>query len=650
MSKHRTLFVELEEAVGRSDLVTVRRLLGEGASPMRPISSRGGGPPLLYLALDGPTEIVAELLRAGANPLERLPMSETVLYNTLRTTHRDRPKLAEFEMMRRHLGKSFDALRADPVLLTLAAGAGHIALVRELVSDGRNPDVALASAAVHGRQDVVAFLLDRGAEIDRHGSDRVTPVMAAAMRGHASLTHLLLARGANHALGHLDDSKWTLLHAAASGGLASVIAECLDRGDQVDALTKDDETPIRIAIRGGHTEAVRTLLERGAAVNPSAGKRSTLIGLAYMAKRESLIPILREYGARAPRRRAPGDKTAWGISSALRDPATTTALVVDRIPDDFPFERMPRLKRVKGRVSRWNPSLGRLPLLEKLHLPGGGIEAIGPEIGEFGRLRELLLQGNKLVDLPEDLGNCTALRVLSLHTNLLTALPESLRRLVNVTALHLSENRLKRFPESVTGLGKLTHLCVSRNLFRSLPESIGALRALRELLLSSLRLREIPASISDLRRLEVLDLSYNELGEFPRPLLDNPPPALTKLDLSGNPVRVVPSLESMTKLTKLVLDRTLISALPDLSGCTELTHLNLAGSGLRAIPASIGSLSKLCRLDVSDTPIDRLPESIHGLASLKYVNLNETRVPKSHVDALQESAPWVEIVWHAEDE
>jgi hypothetical protein len=55
---------------------------------------------------------------------------------------------------------------------------------------------ALNCAALHGQEQVVRFLLERGADIESQAEDRSTAVLAAASRGHTAIVGLLLQRGA----------------------------------------------------------------------------------------------------------------------------------------------------------------------------------------------------------------------------------------------------------------------------------------------------------------------------------------------------------------------------------------------------------------------------------------------------------------------
>lgn len=97
---------------------------------------------------------------------------------------------------------------ADPIrhrrALGTAISEGNIAEVRRLVRDGatlngRHPDTGstpLGDAAFHGEQEIVTFLLNRGAQASHSSRDGNTPLHTAAFLCRTELVKLLLERGA----------------------------------------------------------------------------------------------------------------------------------------------------------------------------------------------------------------------------------------------------------------------------------------------------------------------------------------------------------------------------------------------------------------------------------------------------------------------
>ncbi|KAJ1452792.1 ankyrin repeat-containing domain protein [Pelagophyceae sp. CCMP2097] len=166
---------------------------------------------------------------------------------------------------------------AEPALLT-AARAGDAELVRTLIAqaaaldetgedDGVTP---LSAAAERGHLAVVALLVKWGADVHRGDGDvddleyKSTPLHAAARGGHVAVLDLLCRAGAD--MDHPDGCGLTPLHSAAEAGHVGTIEALVDLGADVDAEGQG-ETPLHIAALAGHAAAVAALLGRGAEVD-----------------------------------------------------------------------------------------------------------------------------------------------------------------------------------------------------------------------------------------------------------------------------------------------------------------------------------------------------------------------------------------------
>ncbi len=307
-------------------------------------------------------------------------------------------------------------------------------------------------------------------------------------------------------------------------------------------------------------------------------------------------------------------------------------------------------------------TLSCLTSLQSLTLSGNLLTALPPEIGKLGALTLLALGGNQIAELPREIGSCSSLRSLTLSENALAALPIELGRLQKLRTLRIDGNpSLARLPDSLCELralealsagacalrelpGRLGELCAlstlqaKDNRLEGLPTSVGELQRLRTLGLSGNRLRMLPAALGACAALRVLSLSANRLLEVPSELRglhkleelrldDNPlrtlpptlPPALRVLGVSVcTGVRSLPaSLGSLSQLTQLAVGAARLQALPE-STCqlVSLRTLVLSGNVLGALPSAMGSLTSLTALEVSDNRLVRLPESVGALSEL----------------------------------
>jgi ankyrin repeat protein len=132
--------------------------------------------------------------------------------------------------------------------LSLAAGGGHLEIVRLLLAHGAdlNPvsadGSALLMAAYGGRETTVALLLEHGADPNVASKSGETPLMAAAFKGLTQIGRMLIDAGAG-------------LDARTTTGTT----DFFNTSPPVCG-----ESALHLAAAYGHREFVVLLLERGA--------------------------------------------------------------------------------------------------------------------------------------------------------------------------------------------------------------------------------------------------------------------------------------------------------------------------------------------------------------------------------------------------
>ncbi|KAM6978234.1 uncharacterized protein ankrd50l [Tautogolabrus adspersus] len=168
-------------------------------------------------------------------------------------------------------------------------------------TDGRT---LLASAAHEGSANITELLIAHGSnpmDSDVHGQ---TPLTLASRQGHVKVLSVLLewAKSQEHEtairmMEHVDNEGWTALRSAAWGGHSEAVRLLLDAGAVVDGCDSEGRTALRAAAWGGHEQIVLTLLDFGAQVDRVDSKgRTPLIAAAYMGHHEA-VEILLDHNA-----------------------------------------------------------------------------------------------------------------------------------------------------------------------------------------------------------------------------------------------------------------------------------------------------------------------------------------------------------------
>ena len=126
-------------------------------------------------------------------------------------------------------------------------------------------------------------LHEQGAEINsRTGSKLgISPLMLAAMNGHAATVKLLLDMGSD-INAQIETNRNTALTLACFQGRCEVVSLLLDRKANVEHRAKTGLTPLMEAASGGYVEVGRILLDKGADVNapPVPSSRDTALTIA----------------------------------------------------------------------------------------------------------------------------------------------------------------------------------------------------------------------------------------------------------------------------------------------------------------------------------------------------------------------------------
>ncbi|HSW09145.1 ankyrin repeat domain-containing protein [Aquabacterium sp.] len=185
--------------------------------------------------------------------------------------------------MAAHAGAYEDFFKA---VATDDAGGVQALLQRGFDPNSRDEkgQAALYLSLRDGSFKVAATLLQSPqTQVDIANEAGETPLMMAALKGHADWVQRLVERGAR-----IERSGWTPLHYAATGPQATIVAWLLERGAAINARSPNGSTPLMMAARYGSEESAQLLLGKGADARLRNDRQLTAADFARLAGRDKL--------------------------------------------------------------------------------------------------------------------------------------------------------------------------------------------------------------------------------------------------------------------------------------------------------------------------------------------------------------------------
>ncbi|MEO8308902.1 MAG: ankyrin repeat domain-containing protein [Pseudomonadota bacterium] len=255
----------LAEAAEAGDLDTVRSLLKSRPDVNEP--GNDGTPALHWVVRMQATDLARQLLRAGAK-------ADLANRYGVRPVH-------------------------------VAISNGDLTLVRLLLEAGADPnstnsgDNCLVMATRVGNTQIVEALLAKGANADvADAAFGQTPLMAAAREGRPEIVRLLLSRGARvdaqTRTSKVPDFRLPGTN-AGSKGQGIVRGGWPERGER-DPIP-GAKTPLLYAVREGHIEVVRLLVEAGAGIEKADADGVTPLLMSILNGQIPVALYLLEHGA-----------------------------------------------------------------------------------------------------------------------------------------------------------------------------------------------------------------------------------------------------------------------------------------------------------------------------------------------------------------
>ncbi|KAI0988584.1 hypothetical protein GJ496_005992, partial [Pomphorhynchus laevis] len=191
--------------------------------------------------------------------------------------------------------------------LSLSASTGQTEIVAYLLNVGANREhrnssdyTPLCLASSGGFVDTVQVLVSAGADINSRTNSKlgITPLMLSAMNGHIQSTKLLLELGAD-INAQIETNKNTALTLACYQGRYDVVKLLIEYKANIEHRAKTGLTPLMEAASGGFTEVGSVLIEKGADINapPVPSSRDTPLTIAADRGHDKFVQLLLDNNA-----------------------------------------------------------------------------------------------------------------------------------------------------------------------------------------------------------------------------------------------------------------------------------------------------------------------------------------------------------------
>lgn len=189
--------------------------------------------------------------------------------------------------------------------LVWAVGKGHAEVVAFLLEKGANPNAAIPNGppalqiAIDQNKPEIAQMLEKAGAVFAAQQEGPSPeglLFAAVSEGNEPLVKELLENGVNPNIAN--DNGITPLALAAFQGNANMVADLLAKGAEIDYKNNEGWTALTMACEKGHLAVCEVLLEKGANINLNTEGGWSPLSLAKTHKHKELVKFLKSKGGK----------------------------------------------------------------------------------------------------------------------------------------------------------------------------------------------------------------------------------------------------------------------------------------------------------------------------------------------------------------
>jgi tetratricopeptide (TPR) repeat protein len=197
-------------------------------------------------------------------------------------------------------GIGVDAEYEGYTALRAASQYGHRELVAFLIEKGADVHAqdtigatALSYAAKGGHKEIAALLITKGAMLQPPGVLLAYPLDFAATNGHREMVALLLEQGAD--ANAVNATTFTALHMAVLGSRKEVAELLLAHGADPNAKDKNGETPLAFAVRSNQNDLLALLIQKDGDIRVRNNAGYTLLELARAEGNSEIAASLEQH-------------------------------------------------------------------------------------------------------------------------------------------------------------------------------------------------------------------------------------------------------------------------------------------------------------------------------------------------------------------